>query len=615
MEATTKVKLKSLAPYRHLFPKSNGLDKTVKMGATVSDTVQFIPKVIKKSAWQVEKYVKQELIGLPLYEACEKLWDFVKYHIEYRPDERGIEQVRSPRRLIADAFGDCDCGSTYIGSCLFMLNSLKAVKIPFLLRITKYKQDHFQHIYPVVIAPDGKEIIMDFVVHAFNYEEPYTEKKDYKMDLQFLDGIDKNGTFAGVDAQDLSGYGSELSELGKLLKKRNNGGGGGASSARKPLFKKPLFQKRSYEQKQQNTQKRKEGGKKVLKAVNKANKINPATALLRAGILASMKLNVMKVAEKLKWGYASPALAQSKGMDMSKYGKIKEILAKTEKIFFAAGGKPENLRKAMLTGNGNRNNEVAGIEGFKENTPLSELLGVIYNDEFIYDMEGFKGFSGIDGVASLGEPATAASIAAATATMGTLAALLKTIGELFPKKDKSSTPKQKKGFFKRKNRSEDASEESEENNSEASEENSSEESGSENEQEQSEQSQEETSSENYDNLPVISEDNLPVTTEDESSENSETQTDLEGTGGLLSGLNGGIRNFYDKNKKWLVPVGVVAITATVVIALTQFSKPKPEPYKNIEPVSMNGVSRKKRRRSRKGGGGANGGKQSVIALM
>ena len=53
---------------------------------------------------------------------------------------------------------------------------------------------------------------MDFVVHAFNYEEPYTEKKDYKMDLQYLDGIGEVGATTRPNAN-LYGEENLLGEL------------------------------------------------------------------------------------------------------------------------------------------------------------------------------------------------------------------------------------------------------------------------------------------------------------------------------------------------------------------------------------------------------------------
>ena len=39
--------------------------------------------------------------------------------------------------------------------------------------------------------------------------------------------------------------------------------------------------------------------------LNAVNKVNPATVLLRNGILASMKLNMRNVAARLRWSYLS----------------------------------------------------------------------------------------------------------------------------------------------------------------------------------------------------------------------------------------------------------------------------------------------------------------------
>ncbi len=593
MEATTKVKIKSLEPYRHLFPKALVLDKTIKKGASVEDTVHFIPEVVRKTAWQVEKYVDQELSGLSLDDACKKLWHFVKYHIEYRPDKFRVEQVRSPRRLIHDGFGDCDCGTTFIMACLYVM------KIPVTRRITKYKEDRFQHIYPVIELKNGKVIIMDFVVHAFNYEEPYSEKQDYKeenkMDLQFLDGIEANPELLGVDAKDLFGEINDIGELGQLLRRAKKSGGGS---------KPGLFKKKTPEQKSAKKAQRKE---KFQKVANKVNKLNAGAALLRAGILASMKLNIMKVAERIKWGYASKDHAVSKGMEPATHDKLKQVLARAEKIFFTAGGKPENLKKAILTGRGNRNKDVAGVDGYSENSSLPDLLGAIYQDEF----------NGLDGFEELGvvtAAATTASITAATGVMAAIATLLKQTGTLFPKKEGEG---KKKGMFKRKGSDSGEQEQSTDSSSESSETESSEQSQESSEESESTESGEAANEETTDNVPAVNEENLPATTEENSSEEVSTESsgEEEGASGLL-GLEG-IKDFWQKNKKWIIPVGIIGTAITLGLIINHYANkseqkqlPTPQPA-----LPVNGVDGTKKRRSRKGGKGRSNGKQSVIALM
>ena len=67
-------------------------------------------------------------------------------------------------------------------------------------------------------------------------------------------------------------------------------------------------------------------------------------------------------------------------------------------------------------------NGFEGVDYMDENTPLSELLGDVYDSDF----------------GELGEPATGAAIATATAVISTIAGLLKGIGSIFPKKEEGS---------------------------------------------------------------------------------------------------------------------------------------------------------------------------------
>jgi hypothetical protein len=595
MESTTIIKLQSLEPYRHLFPKARAIDNTVKMGATVSDTVEFIPMVIKKTQWQVEQFVNQELRGLPTYEACEKLWHFVKNHIRYKKDERGIEQVRSARRLIHDAVGDCDCFTTFIGTCLSVLN------IPIINRITKYKQNFFQHIYPIVPLGNGSYITMDCVVDEFNYEEPYTEKKDYKMDLQYLDGIEDDKLNGSVDARDLFGWENDMGDLGKLFK-------------RQKMSEMPE-ENQGGQSKRKGFQKFKNIGKRVL---NVANKANPATALLRAGILASMKLNIMKVPQRLKWAYLTEAEAKQKGADMTKFSRLKKVLYKIEQIFFTAGGNPKNLRKSILTGRGNRNKEVNGLgivdgydmdmSGVDENSSLSSVLGAtVYQDEFVNGLEGTEGLGSA--------VATGAAVTAATTVMATIATLLKSIGNLFPNKKANND-------FKSENKN--SSDEGNTNNSSESSGGGSDDDaprmkissngGSNN----SENSSNENSESN--NTPSAKSNNAVQKSEDgnEAPENNGTNGNAN-KGAAKNETEDepkkGFKEFWENNKKWMKPLGIGLGAATVLYIGYRAIKGNKEnkgASKKTTPA-LNGIG--KRRKSTKGKHKGQHGKKSNVALM
>ncbi len=403
MEAGSKRYIKLGREYDYLFPAAMNKDKTVKENATLEDTIDFIHKVVGKTLAQT-KGISQRLAGRTLQETCSNIWHFVYQNVAYKKDDDGLEQIRSPRRTWRDRKTgvDCDCYSTFISSILTNL------QIPHKLRITKYKRDHFQHIYPVVI--DGARFItIDCVTDQFDYEVPYSEKKDITMDLQYLDGL--HGSGLSERGNDLVFDGYSIGELGKAKAK--------AKGKKKGFFK---------------------------KVISKINKINPATVLLRNGFLAAMKLNLFKVASRLKYAYLTPEEATRRGIIADKFQKLVKTREKLENIFTTAGGNPNNLKKAILKGKGNKNNEVAlsGI-GFlssdasvlymDSSTPLAQLLGPdIYYDENIRGMEGFEGLG------ELGElgVATSAAVAAASGAVAAIAKILKSIGNIFGSNQKGS---------------------------------------------------------------------------------------------------------------------------------------------------------------------------------
>ncbi len=402
MQARTKRYIKPGHEYDDLFPVANRNDKTIRRNANLDHTVAFIPKVVKDTLYQTEA-IARRLKAESVYATCKNIWHFVYEHINYKKDEEGYEQIRSPARAWHDRNKgvDCDCYSVFISSILTNLG------IPHSLRITKYHRNYFQHIYPVVQAASQREIILDCVTDQFDYEVPYTEKKDYPMDLQYLDGID----------------GVTLGLFGKKKKK-------------KPLLAMAVSKVKAAAASSSPAPKKKKKGffKKVLNVVNK---INPATLLLRNGVLVAMKLNIKNVAKRLRWSYLSPDKIAQHGIDPAKFQKLIATRQKLENIFYGAGGNPNNLRKAILGGKGNKDKAVSGLgmlpmqewSGYMNvYTPLGELLGnEVYYSENVEGMEGFKGFG------ELGEPISLASVGAAMGVIAGIVSALKQIGSIFKK--------------------------------------------------------------------------------------------------------------------------------------------------------------------------------------
>lgn len=175
--------LESLVPSptdKNIIIKKTGADP-------VRDTVPMIQRMVARQLWQGRK-LAAKLKGKTDEETARNDWNFIMKYIQYAQDPAGQEQVRSLRRLVADKKGDCDCYTSAL------LNLLINQGLKPKIRIAKYNgASEFSHIYVIVPKSTGGYITVDPVVHQFNYEVPFTEKKDFDMKLVGLDGFGECG--------------------------------------------------------------------------------------------------------------------------------------------------------------------------------------------------------------------------------------------------------------------------------------------------------------------------------------------------------------------------------------------------------------------------------------
>ncbi|MDZ7648468.1 MAG: hypothetical protein U5K54_15470 [Cytophagales bacterium] len=408
MVADRKRRLKDGREFDHLIPPPGEKDTTIKKSADVEDTMKLIRTALPKTLWQTQKIAKV-LKGRTLEETCSNIWHFVYQHIQYKRDEEGVEQVRSSRRAWSDRKTgvDCDCYT------VFILSILRSLDISCIARITKYPKRYpevprWQHVYPIVPKPGHLEdyiderdnyIVIDCVKDRFNDEQPYLECKDYDMRLDYLDGIESGEEmdeiqFIEHDNVDLSDLASvyDEEEMGNIFKKVGN--------AVKNTVKKV--------------------GDKVGDGIRLVNRyVNPATLLLRNGFLLAMKINLMNVAGRLRYGYLTDSQSQAMGMNLSELKKLRSIKDRAETVYWQAGGKKENLKKAILQGKGNSDRQVS----------LSGLNGLsnVYADQDEYEIIHS------DNIDGLGELASGAAIAAATTAVAAIAGALKQVKGLFIK--------------------------------------------------------------------------------------------------------------------------------------------------------------------------------------
>lgn len=437
MERLNRAKIYAGDEYDHLFPEPDWEDTVIKKSARLEDTLKQIPEVIFSTLEDTRKIAKK-LKRKNHRETLRAIWLFVHHHIPYRRDEKGKEQLRRPSRLWferkkrkdgSDGGGDCDCYTIFIGSTMVNL------AIYFIPRITKNTEPFFQHIYPISPTGDGGYITIDCVVDEFDHEAPYYEKKDIEiMELHYLSGLGSaHDETEALEARDYSDEILDFTEEGETVDI------GDFLDGLDDLGFLRKFRKKAGKFFKKVGKSAKVAAKKLVHVVNK---INPVALLLRNGLLAAMKINMMKVAERIKYAYLSPMDAERQNLDMGKHAKLQKTMGRLQKIFYGAGGKPDNLKKAILTGKGNRDRSVAGLGmpfddmDYNENSTLREILGEeIYREEVLEELEGAESLEGFEGFGELGEPATAAALASASGAVAAIKALLDKIGDIKKKAD------------------------------------------------------------------------------------------------------------------------------------------------------------------------------------
>ena len=406
--------IKDGSRYNTYFPPPDERDRVIIKDGEVTDTVELMEKVVWKYLDDTKR-IAPLLMRPSTLETCQAIWEFIHNFIQYKLDQRGLEQLRRPARSWAErATGvDCDCMSIFTSSILTNL------KIPHSFRITKYSQDSWQHVYVIVpIAGANNYCVIDAVVSEFNYEKKYTDKMDYNMNLKginvaVLSGVSGNDHYEAVMATSLSGIGlgattnqSDLDKLYQNLVATRNAVAQNPSLVSTVDDPQALIKMLDYAIQYWYTDKRNEAldilakneaqlnlqngvntmnglnydpddlalsginvkgfftnvkktvktvGQKVGQAakvaVKAVVKYNPLSIAARGGFLLAMKLNLGKMASKLKWAYGTQQQAAAKNVSATTWQKSKDALVKVEKLFAdKLQGSRDALKNAILKG-------------------------------------------------------------------------------------------------------------------------------------------------------------------------------------------------------------------------------------------------------------------------
>lgn len=150
------------------------------------DTADIISTVLsmhKKYSGEVKDFAPY-LKGNSLVQTCGNIWHFIKANIKYKKDPDGVQWVKSPARTWADKVCDCKSYSVFIASILTCL------KIPCKFRFVSFEKNNPLPTHVYIVVMDGRqEIIIDDVITRFNYEVPYTHKKDCMTQIVSMNGL------------------------------------------------------------------------------------------------------------------------------------------------------------------------------------------------------------------------------------------------------------------------------------------------------------------------------------------------------------------------------------------------------------------------------------------
>lgn len=450
--------------YEQFFGIAEDRDRVIIEDGEVDDTVELMKKVVWKYIGDTKK-IAHYLKASSIKETCRNIWDFLYDHIQYKLDQKGLEQLRRPARSWQERQTgiDCDCFSVFVSSILTNL------KIPHKFRITKYDQENFQHVYVIVPREEGGHYTIDCVLSQFDYEKPFTAKKDFTMSLNGinvavlsgaagrnvmdlvndLEGLENLGADSEQERLDamyhhlvqtrqmistnpnsissvdyppafikMLDYAIEnwntpnrekalevLSQNEDALNRLNGLSGtlddldvdedwsrldgltdeeiieelGGKSRSEKKEAKKA----KKEEKKAAKAEKSKaEDGKpkkgffnKMKEAIKKGGKafirFNPVTIAARNGFLLSIKLNVKKMASRLKPAYMTLDEAKKAGYTEDQWNKAKKAIVQIEKTFVdKLQGKRDKLKSAIMKA---RVKKLNGLSGEDEEFDLGSL--------------------------------------------------------------------------------------------------------------------------------------------------------------------------------------------------------------------------------------------------
>jgi hypothetical protein len=155
----------------------------------VDDIVKAMLQQHKENEGDAKKIAKY-FCGRNERETAQNIFNFLKSEIVYEVEPSTKQSVKSISRFLADGKGDCKHFTNFANSIL------SACGYEPVYRYAGYSNKGLQHTYTFL---PKSNTILDAVLPSFDTEKTPTIKKDYKMSLYKLSGIQPESEISGVN--------------------------------------------------------------------------------------------------------------------------------------------------------------------------------------------------------------------------------------------------------------------------------------------------------------------------------------------------------------------------------------------------------------------------------
>lgn len=406
--------IKDGSRYNAYFSPPDERDRVIIKDGEVTDTVELMEKVVWKYLDDTKR-IAPLLHRSSTIDTCQAIWEFVYQFIQYKLDKQGLEQLRRPARSWAERTTgvDCDCMSIFVSSILtnlqiphsFRITKYSADSWQHVYVIVPLNDSRKYCVIDAVVSEFNYEkSYTDKIDYTMNLKG---------INVAVLSGVPGNDLHDAVMATSLTGFDlgatspqQDLDKLYQNLVATRNAVAQNPSLVSSIDDPQALLKMLDYAIQYWYTDKRGEAlevlskneaqlnlkngintlngfdldpdelalsgikvkgffttvkntiktvgqkiGQAAKVAVKAVVKFNPLSIVARSGYLLAMKLNLGKMASKLKWAYGTQQQASAKGIDAASWQKSKNALVKVETLFVdKLQGKKEALKNAILKG-------------------------------------------------------------------------------------------------------------------------------------------------------------------------------------------------------------------------------------------------------------------------